>query len=395
MSKTHLPRLIKLNRVIAWLLVVISALVLALGYVQTILNVESNMITRGHYVMGGVFALFFILHMSLSVVLIRYDWRTTLRKILNRGLGSLSWLRFAQRVSGWALVAAALLVLVSGLDWFKIGTGWLLPFAYHVRFDLFLLLSIIIHVSIGLKFSLMRRRIRRKDIEQMDGISLARREAIIVMAGMFLSLMAAFYLEKVPRARVIADKIQRITGILPPGQYEVGKLRMLHVGAIPPFDENSWTLEVYGLVKKPLILSYAEIKELTRVISISDFHCVTGWSKFQNKWEGVQFNTIMQQAKPFENARFATIECEGSYTTSLPLEELVMEDVVLAYRLDDRELPPEHGGPLRIVVPHKYGYKSAKWVRKIKFTEDQELGYWESQGYSNTADPFTNDRFSG
>ena len=158
MSKQHLPRLIKLNRVIAWLLVVNSALVLALGYVQTILNIESNIITRGHYIMGVFFALFFFLHMSLSVVLIRYNWRTTLQKILNRELGPLSWLRFAQRVSGWVLVAAASLVLTSGLDWFKIGTGWLLPFTYHVRFDLFLLLSIVIHVSIGLKFALMRKR---------------------------------------------------------------------------------------------------------------------------------------------------------------------------------------------------------------------------------------------
>ena len=237
----------------------------------------------------------------------------------------------------------------------------------------------------------MRKRIRRRDIEPLEGFSPARREAIIAMAGMFLSLMAAIYIDTVPR---IADKIQRITGILPPGQYEAGKLRTLHVGTIPPFDEKSWTLEIYGLVKNPMILSYAEFKELPRVISVSDFHCVTGWSKFQNKWEGVQFKTIMQRAKPLENVRFATIECERGYTTSLPLEELIMEDVILAYRLDDRELPPEHGGPLRIVVPHKYAYKSAKWVRKIKFTEDQELGYWESQGYSNTADPFTNDRYS-
>lgn len=274
----------------------------------------------------------------------------------------------------------------------KIGSGYLLPFSYHVRFDLFLLVSIIIHVSIGLKFALTRKRIRRREIEPLGGVSLARREAIIVMASMLLSLMAAFYIETVPR---ITDKVRGIAGILPPGQYEVGKLRTLHVGTVPTFDEKSWTLEVYGLVKKPLTLSYAEFKELPRSVSVSDFHCVTGWSKLYNKWEGVRFKTIVQSVKPLDNARFVTIECEGGYNTSLPLEELIRDDVILAYNLDSGDLPPENGGPLRIVVPHKYAYKSAKWVRKIKFTEDQELGYWESRGYSNNADPFTNDRYSG
>jgi DMSO/TMAO reductase YedYZ molybdopterin-dependent catalytic subunit len=108
----------------------------------------------------------------------------------------------------------------------------------------------------------------------------------------------------------------------------------------------------------------------------------------------VSFSHLAEIARLKPSARFATIDCLRGYTTSLPVNELIQDDVLLAYRLDDMELPREHGGPLRLVVPQKYGYKSAKWVIRIKFTEFQELGYWESRGYSNTANPFTNDRYS-
>jgi DMSO/TMAO reductase YedYZ molybdopterin-dependent catalytic subunit len=133
---------------------------------------------------------------------------------------------------------------------------------------------------------------------------------------------------------------------------------------------------------------------LPRVIRNADFHCVTGWTKFDNKWEGVSFRHIVDLAKLKIDARYATFECLGGYTTSLSIIDLNRDDVVFAYRLDDRELPREHGGPLRLVVPQKYGYKSAKWVFRVEFTAFQELGYWEKRGYSNTANPFTNDRYS-
>ena len=180
---------------------------------------------------------------------------------------------------------------------------------------------------------------------------------------------------------------------VPPGQYQVDRLQVLHIDGVPRTDEGSWRLRVYGLVDNPLELTLEEVRGLPRVITIGDFHCVTGWSKLNNKWEGVPFQTIVEMAKPTPEAKFATIECEVGYTTSLPLEDLVRDDVVLAYRLDDRELPPEHGTPLRLVVPSKYAYKSAKWVNAVKFTGKQELGYWEKAGYSNTADPWTQDRY--
>jgi len=180
---------------------------------------------------------------------------------------------------------------------------------------------------------------------------------------------------------------------LPPGQYRVDELQVLHVGSVPVFNQASWSFEAYGLVEKPLKLSWGDFLSLPRHTSISDVHCVEGWSRLDNRWEGVSFRTIIEMVKPKPEARFCTIECEGSYTTSLPIEDLMDEDVLFAYRLDGKELSPEHGGPLRLVVPKKYAYKSAKWVRRIKFTKEQELGYWEKRGYSDTADPWKEERY--
>jgi DMSO/TMAO reductase YedYZ molybdopterin-dependent catalytic subunit len=113
-----------------------------------------------------------------------------------------------------------------------------------------------------------------------------------------------------------------------------------------------------------------------------------------NRWEGVRFREIAKAANTTANTKYSTIECYDKYTTSLPLENLLLDDVLFAFGLDGKELEPEYGGPLRIVVPEKYGYKSAKWVRRVKFTETQELGFWESRVYSNTGDPRTEDRYA-
>jgi len=180
---------------------------------------------------------------------------------------------------------------------------------------------------------------------------------------------------------------------LPPSQYGVDELPVLHVGSVPVFNEASWTFEAYGLVEKPLRLSWKDFLSLPSRRIISDFHCVEGWSRLDNKWEGVSFRTVLEMVKPKPEVRFCTIECEGGYTTSLPIEDLMDEDVLFAYKLDGKELSPEHGGHLRLVVPKKYAYKRAKWVRRIKFTKEQELGYWEKRGYSNTADPWKEERY--
>jgi DMSO/TMAO reductase YedYZ molybdopterin-dependent catalytic subunit len=187
---------------------------------------------------------------------------------------------------------------------------------------------------------------------------------------------------------------------LPPDQAEVDTLLVLHYGAVPDINLDKWTFEVYGEVENLLKLTWNQFTKLPRAAAVSDFHCVTGWTKLDNRWEGVRFREIARLVKPTAKAKYATIECYAhrlfanvAYTTSLPLEDLMRDDVLFAYKLDRQPLTPSHGGPLRLVVPQKYGYKSAKWVKAVKFTEKQELGFWESSGYSNTADPWTNDRY--
>lgn len=181
---------------------------------------------------------------------------------------------------------------------------------------------------------------------------------------------------------------------LPPNQRMTSNFPVLHFGRVPEFDKGTWDFRVEGLVENPVRLTYDEFMLLERTVDVSDFHCVTGWSRFDNKWEGVRFSDIAKLVKPKINARFATIEADGGYTTSLPLTELMKPDVLFAYAFEGKPLEPMHGGPLRLVVPKKYAYKCAKWVRRVVFTEKQELGYWEQRGYSNSADPWKEERYS-
>ena len=182
---------------------------------------------------------------------------------------------------------------------------------------------------------------------------------------------------------------------LPPGQYEVRALEELQVDGVPEISLDTWAFEVNGEVENPIKLDWNQFMQLPKTVSVSEFDCVTGWTRFDNKWEGVRFAEIAKLARPTIKAKYATIECYGVplYTTSLPLDYLMRDDVLFAYNLDGKSLELGYGGPLRLVVPGKYGYKSAKWVKQIRFTETQELGFWESRGYSNTANPWTNDRY--
>jgi succinate dehydrogenase/fumarate reductase cytochrome b subunit len=395
MKKQNNYTLIKLNKQLSWLLVFISLVVFLTGYGLTIIDIKNPLAEWGHRVLGGVFALLFVLHTYSSVILFRYRWRVNVGRLFQGGMSIQALLRLMQRISGWIVAIFGLLVLFSGLDWFKIGTGWFAGFTSHINFDISLSLAILFHTSVGLNFALNRRR-RMKKQEPIQGVLISRREAIAVMGGALLALLGLLYLDRIPRVSEVIDKIK---GILPPGQYEVASLRPLTYGAVPIFDETSWSLKIHGHVQTPMTLTYAEVISLPLVSSISDFHCVTGWTKFSNKWQGVSFRTIMEMVQPQDDARYVLFICEENsgttpYTTSLSLEDLDKDDVLLAFRLDDQELPSKYGGPLRLVVPHKYGYKSAKWVREIRFTNTQILGFWETRGYSDSADPFTGDRYS-
>ncbi|HWP47093.1 MAG TPA: sulfite oxidase-like oxidoreductase [Candidatus Limnocylindrales bacterium] len=181
---------------------------------------------------------------------------------------------------------------------------------------------------------------------------------------------------------------------IPPGQTVTEKFPVLHVGSIPTFDEKTWDFRVTGLVENPIRLTWSEFLQLPKVTIISDFHCVTTWSRFDNVWEGVSFRYLADLVKPKPEARYVVTDDGRGYTANLPLEVLMDEDVLFAYKHDGQPLAPEHGGPLRLVVPKRYAWKSTKWVRGVRFLQEDEPGYWEVRGYSNTADPWTEDRFS-
>jgi DMSO/TMAO reductase YedYZ molybdopterin-dependent catalytic subunit len=186
---------------------------------------------------------------------------------------------------------------------------------------------------------------------------------------------------------------------LPPGQVPIKRLMRWgidHPGITqinPKIDLKTYVLLIDGEVEKPLKLGWNDFLKLPVVESVSDFHCVEGWSVLDCRWEGVQFKDIISLAKPKPTANSVTFECADGYTTSLTLEELSGNDVLLAYRLNGEPLEEGYGFPSRLVVPSKYGYKGALWVVHIKFTLEKELGYWEKRGYSDTADVWKDDRF--
>ena len=190
------------------------------------------------------------------------------------------------------------------------------------------------------------------------------------------------------------------SGVLPPGQRQInhilkwGTEHSAITQSIPRLSVNNWTLRISGEVETTVRLHWADLLQYSSVTMISDFHCVEGWSVVGCEWTGVAFQELVSIVHPKSTARFVTISGADGYTTSLALDEVLRPDVLFAYRLNGAPLPPELGGPLRLVVPQKYAYKSAMWVTKITFTAKATKGYWERQGYSQTADVWTNDRYS-
>jgi DMSO/TMAO reductase YedYZ molybdopterin-dependent catalytic subunit len=189
-------------------------------------------------------------------------------------------------------------------------------------------------------------------------------------------------------------------GSLPPGQKPIkhllrwGKDHATIGGPVPDIDLSKWVLTIDGEVKKPAKLSWSDLQRLPTVESVNDFHCVEGWSVLGLKWEGIHFKQIVNMVEPEETAEFVSFECADRYTTSLSIEELLGDGILLAYKLNGEFLEEGIGAPLRLVVPDKYAYKSAMWIIKIKFTSKKETGYWESRGYSDTADVWKDNRLS-
>ncbi len=163
---------------------------------------------------------------------------------------------------------------------------------------------------------------------------------------------------------------------------------------LPIIEPDDWRLKVTGLVENPREYTWDEFQALPQVVSVSDFHCVETWSVMDQKWEGVRFNTILEEAVPLKKAHYILLEAFDTYTTSLPISELQGDDILLAHRLNDEPLPQPLGGLMRLVVPHKYGYKSIMWLKEINFSDRDKLGYWERGAYHNKADPWRRQRYN-
>lgn len=181
---------------------------------------------------------------------------------------------------------------------------------------------------------------------------------------------------------------------LPPGQVVTDKWPVLHYGSVPRMDLSRWDLRIHGLVDSPQRWSWDEFQQLPRVKVRSDIHCVTRWSRFDNLWEGVSIREVLGRAGVQSEARYAIAHAEQGFTANLPLTELVNDDVLLADRHDGEPLTPDHGFPLRLVVPRRYFWKSAKWIRSIELVAGDQPGFWERNGYHNEADPWREERFS-
>lgn len=163
---------------------------------------------------------------------------------------------------------------------------------------------------------------------------------------------------------------------------------------LPHIDLSEWRLKVHGYVENPHEYTWGEFMGLPQVTSMSDFHCVETWSVQDQKWGGVLFRTLMDEAAPQKKVRYVLLSGYDSYTTSLPVGELMGDDVLLAHTLNDEALPQPLGGPMRLVVPHKYGYKSIMWLNEIEFSDRDKLGYWERGAYNNNANPWRSQRYT-
>ena len=181
---------------------------------------------------------------------------------------------------------------------------------------------------------------------------------------------------------------------LPAGQRLTDGWPVLTYGSAPRVDLKDWKFVVAGEVEEELTFTWDEFNAISNVTDTSDVHCVTGWSKFDNEWGGVAFKDLMQRVRPKPGARHDMAHSYGGYTTNVPLDDLLQEGVVFAHTHNGKPLESEHGGPMRLVVPHLYFWKSAKWVRGLLFMPEDRPGFWEMYGYHIRGDPWKEERYS-
>ncbi|MGH9713534.1 MAG: sulfite oxidase-like oxidoreductase [Candidatus Acidiferrales bacterium] len=194
--------------------------------------------------------------------------------------------------------------------------------------------------------------------------------------------------------RKTLERAMRDAGRLPPGQSLTLKWPVLHEGAAPRFDPQTWDFRVTGLVEKPLRLTWDEFTRLPMKEVVADMHCVTRWSRFDVRWEGVLFTELMKLVQLKPEAKFVMVHADSDYTTNVPLADLMQPSSLFALKENGEPLPLEHGYPVRLVVPHLYAWKSAKWVRGLEFLPKDAPGFWEQNGYNMYGDPFKEQRYS-
>jgi DMSO/TMAO reductase YedYZ molybdopterin-dependent catalytic subunit len=182
---------------------------------------------------------------------------------------------------------------------------------------------------------------------------------------------------------------------LPPGQYHTDRFPVLHVGDVPSYTSGTWTLEVSGLVDRPFTIGEADLRAMPAVELLTDIHCVTKWSKFDTTWTGVRVADLFERAGVHRQASHVMAHAEHGYTANVPLADLLRPESLVVYAFEGEPIEPIHGGPVRLLVPHLYFWKSPKWLRKLELLPADRPGFWERNGYHMYADPFLEQRFSG
>jgi DMSO/TMAO reductase YedYZ molybdopterin-dependent catalytic subunit len=197
------------------------------------------------------------------------------------------------------------------------------------------------------------------------------------------------------RNRAQLEKLGYSPDRLPPGQYYTKRFPVLHVGDVPRYDMTEWDLRVFGLGRDPLTLSWDELRALPSTEVVTDIHCVTKWSKFDTRWEGVRVREVLERAGVEPRVSTLVAHAEYGYSANVPLRDVLADDALLAWGYDGADLPPEHGGPLRLLIPSLYFWKSAKWLRGLELVDHDEPGFWERNGYHNDGDPWREQRYWG
>ncbi len=182
---------------------------------------------------------------------------------------------------------------------------------------------------------------------------------------------------------------------VPPGQYLTSDFPVLSAGPTPRTPLDEWTFQISGLVAQPVSWNWPDFTALSARDFLVDISCVTKWTKLDTRWHGVSVDTLLESVSLDPGAAFVVAHCDGGYTTNLPLADVVNGQAFVAWQYDGAGLAPEHGGPARLVVPHRYFWKSAKWVRGLRVLDRDEPGFWETFGYHNRGDPWLEERYSG